>query len=67
MLVSLVILLAMPILDLGRLRGAQHRPIFRFILVGLAAAFIVLLQLGALHVESPFVLLGQAVSVFYFS
>lgn len=67
MLASLLILLAMPILDLGRLRGAQHRLILRFILVGLAAAFIVLLQLGALHVEAPFVVIGQLVSIFYFA
>jgi cytochrome c oxidase subunit 3 len=67
MLASLLILLAMPILDLGRFRGVQHRPISKFILVTLAVAFIVLLQLGALHVEAPFITLGQIVSVYYFA
>jgi len=67
MLASLLILLAMPILDLGRFRGVQHRPVTRFILVTLAVSFVILLQLGALHVEAPFVTLGQITSVFYFA
>lgn len=66
MLASLLILLAMPILDLGRFRGVQHRPVTKFILVTLAVSFIILLQLGALHVEAPFVTLGQITSVYYF-
>lgn len=67
MLSSLLILLAMPILDLGRFRGVQHRPVTRFILVTLAVSFIILLQLGSLHVEAPFVILGQITSVYYFA
>ncbi|RYE15396.1 MAG: hypothetical protein EOP34_03390 [Rickettsiales bacterium] len=67
MLASLLILLAMPILDLGRFRGVQHRPVTRFILVTLAVSFVILLQLGALHVEAPFVTLGQITSVYYFA
>lgn len=67
MLASLLILLAMPILDLGRFRGVQHRPVTRFILVTLAVSFIILLQLGSLHVEAPFVTLGQITSVYYFA
>jgi ubiquinol-cytochrome c reductase cytochrome b subunit len=67
MLASLLILLAMPVLDLGRFRGVQHRPVSKFILVTLAVSFVILLQLGSLHVESPFVTFGQIVSLYYFS
>lgn len=67
MLASLLILLAMPILDLGRFRGVAHRPVSRFVLVTLAVSLIILLQLGSLHVEAPFVTLGQIVSVYYFA
>ena len=52
MLASLLILLAMPVLDLGRFRGVQYRPVSKFILVTLAVTFVILLQLGSLHVES---------------
>jgi quinol-cytochrome oxidoreductase complex cytochrome b subunit len=52
MLASLLILLAMPVLDLGRFRGVQHRPVSKFILVTLAVSFFILLQIGSLHVEA---------------
>jgi len=46
MLGAILILMALPILDLGRIRGAQHRPLLRLTLVTLAGSFIILLVLG---------------------
>lgn len=66
MLGAILILMTLPFLDLGRLRGVQHRPLLRVVLVGLAGAFIILLVLGANHVENPFISLGQIVSIYYF-
>jgi Cytochrome b(C-terminal)/b6/petD len=66
MLGAILILMLMPILDLGRTRGVEHRPLTRFFLVTLAGSFIILLVLGGHHVENPFIVLGQIVSVYYF-
>ena len=59
--------MALPILDLGRFRGSEFRPILRFLLVTLAGSFVILLVLGGHHVENPFIILGQITSAYYFS
>ena len=64
---AILILLAMPFTDLSRLRGIQFRPLSKatfFIFVG---NFLILMQLGAKHVESPFIEFGQISTVLYFS
>lgn len=64
---AIVILLAMPFTDLSRSRGIQFRPLSKaafFIFVG---NFLILMQLGAKHVESPFIEFGQISTVLYFS
>lgn len=64
---ALLILLIMPLTDLGRSRGIQFRPlskIFFWIFIG---NFIILMILGAKHVEDPYILLGQISTVLYFS
>ena len=66
MLGALLILMLMPIVDLGRFRGSEHRPLTRFSLLTFAGSFGILLVLGAHHVENPFILLGQIVSAYYF-
>ena len=66
MFVSLLILLAMPLLDTSRLRGAQFRPIYRFFYWGFVANFGMLMYLGACHVEEPFIMVGQMCTTYYF-
>ncbi len=64
---AILILLAMPFTDLSRFRGIQFRPLSKaafFIFVG---NFLILMQLGAKHVESPFIEFGQISTVIYFS
>ena len=66
MLGSLLILLAMPLLDTGRIRGNQFRPLMRVAFWVLVADFFLLMWLGSMHAESPFVELGAIATALYF-
>jgi ubiquinol-cytochrome c reductase cytochrome b subunit len=63
---SLLILLILPIVDLGRSRGLQFKPISKFFFWVFIANFFLLDVLGGKHVEDPFILLGQISTAFYF-
>jgi ubiquinol-cytochrome c reductase cytochrome b subunit len=67
MLSAILILLAMPFTDLSRSRGIQFRPLSKIAFYIFVANFLVLIQLGAKHVESPFIELGQVSTVVYFA
>lgn len=64
---AILSLLLMPFVDLGRSRGLQFRPVSKILFYIFVANFIILMQLGAKHVESPFIELGQVSTVLYFS
>jgi ubiquinol-cytochrome c reductase cytochrome b subunit len=64
---AILIILTMPFTDLGRSRGLQFRPLSKIAFYIFVANFLVLMQLGAKHVESPFIELGQISTVLYFS
>jgi ubiquinol-cytochrome c reductase cytochrome b subunit len=64
---ALLILLAMPFTDVSKLRGIQFRPLSKIAFFIFLANFLILMQLGAKHVESPFIELGQISTVLYFS
>jgi ubiquinol-cytochrome c reductase cytochrome b subunit len=64
---AILILLAMPFTDMSRLRGIQFRPLSKISFFIFIANFLILMQLGAKHVESPFIELGQISTVLYFS
>lgn len=66
MLGSLLILLAMPILDTSRVRGSQFRPLMRFAFWVFVTDFFYLMYLGSQHAEEPFVTLGAIATVVYF-
>jgi len=57
----------MPITDLSKLRGVQFKPLSKIAFYIFVANFLVLMQLGAKHVESPFIEFGQISTVLYFS
>ena len=64
---AILILLVMPFTDLSRSRGIQFKPLSKaafFIFVG---NFLILMELGAKHVESPFIEFGQICTVLYFA
>ena len=67
MISAILMLLAMPYVDLSRSRGIQFRPLSKIAFYIFIANFLILMQLGAKHVESPFIELGQISTVLYFS
>ena len=67
MFLAILILLIMPITDLSKLRGVQFRPFSKIAFFIFVANFLILMQLGAKHVESPFIEFGQISTIFYFS
>jgi ubiquinol-cytochrome c reductase cytochrome b subunit len=64
---ALLAIMLLPITDLGRSRGFQFRPLSKIVYYIFIANFLILLVLGAKHVESPFIELGQISTILYFS
>ena len=64
---AILIILTMPITDLSKYRGLQFRPLSKVAFYVFVANFLILMQLGAKHVESPFIEFGQISTVLYFS
>ena len=64
---ALLIILILPLTDLGKSKGLQFRPFSRIMFWGFVVNFIILMQLGAKHVESPFIELGQISTIIFFS
>jgi len=67
MFAAIFILLVMPFTDLGRSRGLQFRPLSKIAFFIFVANFLILMQIGAKHVETPFIEFGQISTVLYFS
>jgi ubiquinol-cytochrome c reductase cytochrome b subunit len=63
---AILILLVMPFTDLSRSRGIQFRPLSKIAFYVFLGNFLVLMTLGAKHVESPFIELGQISTIIYF-
>jgi ubiquinol-cytochrome c reductase cytochrome b subunit len=64
---AILIILILPITDLSGNRGIQFRPLSKIAFYVFVANFLILMQLGAKHVESPFIEFGQISTVLYFS
>jgi ubiquinol-cytochrome c reductase cytochrome b subunit len=64
---AILALLAMPFTDLSKLRGIQFRPLSKIAFFIFVANFLILMQLGAKHVESPFIEFGQISTTLYFA
>ncbi len=64
---AILILLSLPFADLSRSRGMQFRPLSKVMFYFFICNFLILMQLGAKHVESPFIEFGQISTVFYFA
>ena len=67
MFAAILALMVMPITDLSKLRGVQFRPLSKVAFYIFVANFLILMQIGAKHVETPFIELGQISTVLYFS
>ena len=64
---AILALLVMPFADLSKLRGVQFRPLSKIAFFVFVANFLILMQLGAKHVESPFIEFGQISTALYFA
>ena len=67
MFAAILILLLLPITDISRSRGIQFRPLSKIVFYIFIANFLILMQLGAKHVETPFIEFGQISTVLYFA
>jgi ubiquinol-cytochrome c reductase cytochrome b subunit len=64
---AILALLVMPFTDLSRSRGIQFKPLSKMAFYIFVANFLILMVLGAKHVESPFIEFGQISTVIYFA
>lgn len=67
MLAALLILLLLPYTDLSIIRGNTFKLLSKFSFYLFIFNFIILGNIGQLHVEVPFVLLGQLATIYYYS
>lgn len=67
MFTAILALLALPFVDLGRSRGLQFRPISKIFFWVFASNFLVLMIIGAKHVEDPYIIVGQLSTGLYFA
>ena len=66
MLGAILMLLVMPYTDFSKSRGIQFRPLSKIAFYVFLGNFLILMQLGAKHVESPFIKFRQISTVLYF-
>jgi ubiquinol-cytochrome c reductase cytochrome b subunit len=67
MFAAILIIISMIFLDVNKIRGFQFRPLSKILFYYFCAIFIGLMILGAKHVESPYIELGQLLTLLYFS
>jgi ubiquinol-cytochrome c reductase cytochrome b subunit len=63
---AILIIMLLPLTDLGRSKGLQFRPLSKIAFFVFVANFLVLMQIGAKHVETPFIEFGQISTALYF-
>uniref|UniRef100_A0AAU7YU29 Cytochrome b n=1 Tax=Madurella sp. TaxID=2420206 RepID=A0AAU7YU29_9PEZI len=63
---ALLAIMLLPVTDLGRSKGLQFRPLSKFAFWVFVVNFLILMKLGACHVETPFIELGQLSTALYF-
>nr|YP_009568428.1 cytochrome c oxidase subunit II [Drechslerella brochopaga]QBL02575.1 cytochrome c oxidase subunit II [Drechslerella brochopaga] len=63
---AILAILTLPYFDTSKLRGFQFKPTAKIIFWMFVANFVILIVLGAKHVESPFIIVGQCMTFLYF-
>ena len=63
---AILAIMLLPITDIGRSKGLQFRPLSKLGFWIFVANFLILMKLGACHVETPFIELGQLSTILYF-
>lgn len=64
---ALLIMLILPVTNLSKLKNLQFRPLSKILFFIFVVNFIILMVLGAKHVESPYIELGQISTVLFFA
>jgi ubiquinol-cytochrome c reductase cytochrome b subunit len=64
---AILAIMLLPISDFGRSRGSQFRPLSKFAFFVFVVNLVILMKLGACHVEDPFIQFGQISTIFYFA
>lgn len=64
---AILALLIMPFTDISRSRGIQFSPFSKIAFFIFIGNFLILMRLGAEHVESPFIEFGQISTALYFA
>lgn len=64
---AVLILIIMPFMPLTKFQGISYYPSRKFYFWGLVRIFLLLTWIGACPVEAPYVLIGQILSVIYFT
>jgi ubiquinol-cytochrome c reductase cytochrome b subunit len=67
MLFAILIIMILPATDLGRTKGLQFRPLSKIAFYIFVTNFLILMKLGAKHVETPFIEFGQISTALYFA
>lgn len=67
MFAALLILLVLPYTDRSIVRGFAFKPLSKFLFFAFVFNFVLLANLGQLHIEVPFISLGINSTIFYFS
>lgn len=67
MFAAILVLLALPLLDTSKVRGLQFKPMSKVVFWFFIANFLTLMVLGAKHVETPYIEIGQVCTFLYFS
>ncbi len=63
---AILIILTMTFTDLAKLRGIQFKPFNKAVFFVFVGTLLILMVLGAKHVESPFIEFGQIATLLYF-
>jgi ubiquinol-cytochrome c reductase cytochrome b subunit len=66
MIGSILILLALPVLNTSEIRSTKYRPFFGFFYWFLALDFLILGWIGQKPVETPYIEVGMVATAFYF-
>jgi len=66
MFTAIIIILTLPFTDLNRFRGLQYNKFTGYAFFFFVGNFLILMVLGAKHVESPFIIFGQIAGFIYF-
>ena len=64
---AILVILTMTFGDLAKLRGIQFKPLNKVMFFIFVGNLLLLMVLGAKHVESPFIEIGQIATLVYFS